>query len=382
MAFGAPDWRNPILWVCAVLSSIWQLLQRLVERYEDVHHFEPLLFSGLASKTVKLYQREVRDFVGWLEQLQRQPVESHEFDDALTSYMRLSRCPMLGKGRLTRPRAEHLVAGMERVLPRLKGKLSYTRQLLRDWGKTDPVNHTTAEPWEVSLAVGNHLGAMGFPRVGCLHVLQACTGMRPSELLGLRREDLRPTWLSPTGAPQTATISLGTRGRPTKAKRAQWISLSPTEDPVGCYLIAAFYLGTRPGEKLSAVETPTEYNRLLALACKAWNISDLHITGHSARAGWATRLRQQGVPFPEVKEKGRWTQDTSLRTYLDVIGAQNISERTMHMRPTAEWIMGDFATRFAMFPDAPPPRVIDRIASCGKGSWATWIRPLNLAGRR
>ena len=365
-----------------MLSLIWQLLQRLVDNHDIAHHFEPLLFSGLAPKTVKCYQKEVREFVAWLETLPKARMQSHEFDDALTSYMRISRCPMTGEGCLTRPRAEHLVSGMERVLPRLKGKLSYSRQLLRDWAKTDPVDHTTAEPWEVALAIGNHLSAMGFARVGCLHVLQACTGLRPSELLGLRREDLRPTWLSPPGAPQTATISLGTRGRPTKAKRAQWVSLSPSDDPVGCYLIAAFYLGTRPGERLSGVSTVGEYNRLLALACKAWKIEKLRITGHSARAGWATRLRQMGIPFPEVKEKGRWTQDTSLRTYLDVVGAQNISDDTMHMRPTAEWIMADFPGRFAMFPDAPPPHVIDRIARCGKGSGAFMIRPLNLEGRK
>ena len=167
-------------------------------------------------------------------------------------------------------------------------------------------------------------------------------------------------------------------GRPTTAKHAQRVSLPPTEHPVGGYLIASFYLGTRPGERLSGVATATEYNRLLTLACKAWQISHLRITGHSARAGRATRLRQMGVPFPEFKERGRCTQDTSLRTYLDVVGAQNISAETMHMRPTAEWIMGDFAKRFAMFPDAPPPHVIDRIASCGRGSGAIMMKPLNL----
>ena len=53
MACGSPDWRNPIRWVCAVLSLIWQLLQRLVDNHDIAHHFEPLLFSGLAPKTVK-----------------------------------------------------------------------------------------------------------------------------------------------------------------------------------------------------------------------------------------------------------------------------------------------------------------------------------------
>ena len=104
-----------------MLSLIWQLLQRLVDTHDSAHHFEPLLFSGLAPKTVKYYQKEVREFVAWLETLPKAPVQSHEFDDALTSYMRISRCPMTGEGCLTRPRAEHLVSGMERVLPRLKG---------------------------------------------------------------------------------------------------------------------------------------------------------------------------------------------------------------------------------------------------------------------
>ena len=62
-ACGSPDWRNPIQWVCAVLSLIWQLLQQLVDNHVIAYHLEPLLFSGLAPKTVKCYQKDVKEFV-------------------------------------------------------------------------------------------------------------------------------------------------------------------------------------------------------------------------------------------------------------------------------------------------------------------------------
>ena len=49
-------------------------------------------------------------------------------------------------------------------------------------------------------------------------------------------------------------------------------------------------------------------------------------TAHSARAGWATEMHMAGVPFPVLKERGRWRSDESLRIYLDTISALHISD--------------------------------------------------------
>ncbi|CAK0791431.1 unnamed protein product, partial [Prorocentrum cordatum] len=45
---------------------------------------------------------------------------------------------------------------------------------------------------------------------------------------------------------------------------------------------------------------------------------------HSPRAGWASDSRAEGLSFEEVRERGRWIWDASLRIYLDIAGASHI----------------------------------------------------------
>ena len=46
---------------------------------------------------------------------------------------------------------------------------------------------------------------------------------------------------------------------------------------------------------------------------------------HSPRAGFASDSRAEGWAFQEIREAGRWASDSSLRTYLDIVGATNVS---------------------------------------------------------
>ena len=48
-------------------------------------------------------------------------------------------------------------------------------------------------------------------------------------------------------------------------------------------------------------------------------------TPHSARAGFASEAIARGTPFNEVREQGRWRADSSLRTYIDIVSAAQIS---------------------------------------------------------
>ena len=50
-------------------------------------------------------------------------------------------------------------------------------------------------------------------------------------------------------------------------------------------------------------------------------------TPRSARAGFATDCRAEGMEFREIMEAGRWQAETSLRVYLDILGAADISIR-------------------------------------------------------
>ena len=59
-------------------------------------------------------------------------------------------------------------------------------------------------------------------------------------------------------------------------------------------------------------------------------------TCHAARAGWATEAWMRGVPFTQLRELGRWKSDSSLRVYLDAVGAMAIQNEP-ETRAVAGW---------------------------------------------
>ena len=50
-------------------------------------------------------------------------------------------------------------------------------------------------------------------------------------------------------------------------------------------------------------------------------------TPHSGRAGFAVTSRTEGWSFTEIREAGRWSVDSTLRGYLDVVGSAEVATR-------------------------------------------------------
>ena len=140
-------------------------------------------------------------------------------------------------------------------------------------------------------------------------------------MLGLRPEHLsfphqRGSCLS--SAP--LIIALGTK-HGTKSKRPQTVMLTSREEDLVKVLWIAV-AATPPGHPLFPYSLP-RYRALLKQAERALGV-DAGWGPHSPRAGWATDARAEGISFTEIREGGRWVSDSSLRIYLDVVGANNV----------------------------------------------------------
>ena len=98
---------------------------------------------------------------------------------------------------------------------------------------------------------------------------------------------------------------------------------------------------------LCRIRTVTQLNALLRKASAMLGLR-ISWTAHSARAGWATELHMAGVPFPILKERGRWRSDESLRIYLDTISALHITENedVCALRNWVGQFDGDFFNTF------------------------------------
>jgi len=120
--------------------------------------------------------------------------------------------------------------------------------------------------------------------------------------------------------PDAMFIGLGMR-KGTKAKRAQCIIL---RDARATVLVRWLKASTKPDELLFPYSYES-YRRLLKLVVRDDLKLDINWSPHSPRSGFATDCIIRGVPFMEIKERGRWLSESSLRTYLDVVSASSIN---------------------------------------------------------
>ena len=84
----------------------------------------------------------------------------------------------------------------------------------------------------------------------------------------------------------------------TKVGRPQPIS---TDDAVAIQVVSAFHASTPDGCHLRHLTTYQSYNATLRKARRTAGVEHLSFAPHSARSGWATECRLQGMDFTEIK---------------------------------------------------------------------------------
>ena len=162
------------------------------------------------------------------------------------------------------------------------------------------------------------MAARGNLRMGVRLMLQTRTGLRPGELLQLLPEHVlfpedQGDWNTDTPIIMALGAKVGT-----KSQRAQVALIRPGE-PLFWGVLRACRDNTPPGHFLFP-HTLLAYRREIQSVEKTLGVS-MGWGPHSPRAGFATDLKMEGASFEEIREGGRWLSDSSLRIYLDVIGA-------------------------------------------------------------
>ena len=134
--------------------------------------------------------------------------------------------------------------------------------------------------------------------------------------------------------------------RGTKAGRPQFVIVRADEDPVALCIVSAFARTTRPGCKLTSLEYGAYY-KLITRAAREVGVGHIKYTPHSPRAGWATAHRLNGLSFQEIQERGRWTNPSSLRLYLDAVAASTVLlQQTNFLLEFSSYVESDFANRY------------------------------------
>jgi integrase len=258
-------------------------------------------------QTRAVYRAVLLQFLAWVAEEALAICSPDSLDDALVEYAE--------QRRTTRSRFECLVSAVRFFLPRLP-RMAAARATMDGWARLQPCRHTAPMLRVFALALAMRLAALGCPEAGALLIVQQVLLLRPGEALQLRVCDVTLPEFAPvyTGPPRLY-CALGAGPWGTKVNRRQVVS---TLDPIAVQAARRLFLDAQASGRARLVGFDYQaYRQRLAAAADQLGWADLHFRPHSPRAGGATQLLFDGVPFPEIQRQGRWAVEQSCRRYLD-----------------------------------------------------------------
>ena len=147
-------------------------------------------------------------------------------------------------------------------------------------------------------------------------------GLRPGEVTSLYPDDFTlPECIAGGSGEIRAVIALGTR-KGTKAKCVQSVVC---RNPVIIGVLRWMCRTCKANSTLMGISYDG-YRKLLR-SVQAQAGLDAGYTPHSSWAGYATESIAEGKDFVSVREGGRWLSDSSLRIYLDLVGAASLAQQ-------------------------------------------------------
>ena len=266
--------------------------------------------TTVSPTTLKHYEAALVDFTSWMVKEGKNPTSACELDCVVVEFKNTTMLP--------RHKMSYLIASLEFFLPQLKRQLNWARRVSAGYLVHHEVKHTTPMTSPVTRLFGAHMCAINRPSLGFGNNLQQALGLRPGELLLLRKCHVIP----PAFGGGKYIFRLGAFVS-TKAKREQAAMLDPIEHPdIACVL--EMLLETLEPQDFLVPYSYHVYNESLAGFSDRLLI-DVVFTPHGARAGFATENIAMGKNPIAVKDAGRWTSESSFKTYLDVILAAQVS---------------------------------------------------------
>ena len=221
---------------------------------------------------------------------------------------------------LTRSQIDYLISSLEFSFPALKNhKLPYLKRVAAGRARTFRTCHTIPLTSKVCryycacMCIASKQTRMGFALV-----FQQALGLRPGELRALLPEHV----LVPHAGIGNYVIRLGALVG-TKVHREQFVILNSFEFMDVAFVLLMLLRSTKPGSLLFPFSY-YQYNRGIKEVERLLGIT-IGGTPHGARAGMASEAAANGMDVPTIMAKGRWGTETSMKSYIDVIVASQVS---------------------------------------------------------
>jgi integrase len=267
-----------------------------------------LLQSAYTVGTRNAYRRSVKAFLQWCKDtnLSDDYVQTpSQLDDVLTDYFHHIFEVKDGGGKQS---AANTVYGLRMLMPRLKYELLTAEFALKQWRRLRPPESYPPLSWELTTAIAMQMVRRGYARYAVAVLLSFDCLLRISEVVALKREDVKdPCDKNVSADFRYVSINIA------RAKAGRNQAVDVWNGPVTA-LLRWVVDYTQPGAPLFPGGV-TAYRRVFHSVRDELGLSDRY-GPHSLRHGGATALYLRGVSLETILLRGRWKSYASARTYI------------------------------------------------------------------
>ena len=272
------------------------------------------LGQGLVlGSTLQDYSRSISRFYKWVNTKYLKSIKgSGAMDKALTKYFHFLYNHGYGVSR-----AISLFSAILFFYPQYHNQLNVSYQAWRGWKRMEPSVHKPALSWELTVLIAATTARDYGIHYALIILLSFDCYLRPKEATLLQCDDIFIKPKSNVDHHDNNDYSIAIRIK--KGKRDQNATLY-INNPSIAKLLYQYYLYRRPLSFSNNSFFGISYVNYLSIFKKVISHMDLpsSIKPHSMRHSGVTHDYLHGVEFARLRERGRWSSDNTLRSYLNI----------------------------------------------------------------
>lgn len=277
----------------------------------DLLEESSLIDLSVQPATVKKYKKQLVMFAKYIKGRGIRINSYEKLDINLYRYINVNYKFLNSRG--NRQKMVNLVCAIMFYCPALHVKFSLSQRALRGWDKAVPAAVRKPMTYDIMFLLSVKLGFLGFLEDGIQLLLSFECYLRFSEAARLRVKDVifpGHTALKPIRGkhPSWGAVYLFD----TKTKKYDLVYI---RDAVVMKVLRYLCAGKSRHENIFS-SSNSKFNKNLRLAINLLQLA-MDFTSHCCRHGGATHDFVKGEPFADIKQRGRWASDKSLKRYLN-----------------------------------------------------------------
>ena len=289
---------------------------------------KPLRDLGISAGTLRIYKREVSQFLHYLDACSiPYPATFQELDLLLADYINT----LFQEGEPI-SKAGWVLSGLKRLFPRCCKELQTSQQWYTNWARSHVPQRATPITWSMVQGFAGLCIEQRWYSLALTILLNFVFFLRTGEALNLTFEHLA---LEPGS--HSVVLNLGY----TKASK-QFQQFVAHSDPLFFAIVSYLVSHLSPEGKVWPFSL-SYFRTCFSGLCEFFDLMSLHLVPYSLRRGGATHFYGTQKALDFVMVQGRWKDQRTARQYLDDARATLVALR---LSSTAEVLLSHYRRSF------------------------------------